>query len=135
MTADKPSTIRTPLGRARGLGSAKDGTHHWWVQRVSAIAMIPAMLYLMTQLPQIVDHDHGAFVYWLGQPCPALALGVFLAAAFYHAALGVQVIIEDYIHCEGQKIALLLVNKLGFLLLGIAAIYAIVRINFGVNFG
>lgn len=135
MTAQKDSSIRTPLGRARGLGSAKDGTHHWWVQRVSAMAMTPALLYLLTQLPQIVTHDRDAFMIWLSQPCPALALGVFIAAAFYHAALGVQVIIEDYIHCEGQKFALLLVNKLAFLFLGIAAVYAIVRINFGINVG
>jgi succinate dehydrogenase / fumarate reductase membrane anchor subunit len=135
MTAQKDSSIRTPLGRARGLGSAKDGTHHWWVQRVSAIAMIPPMIYLLVQLPKLIEHDHGAFVYWLQQPFPALALTLFVAAAFYHAALGVQVIIEDYIHGEGQKIALLLLNKFSFLFLGIAAIYAIVRLHFGINVG
>lgn len=131
MTANNNSSIRTPLGRARGLGSAKDGTHHWWVQRVSGIAMVPSLVYLFTQLPQLVTHNHDAFIMWLQQPCAALALSTFLAAAFYHASLGVQVIIEDYIHCEGRKVALLLVNKLAFLLLGIVAIYAILRINFG----
>jgi len=135
MTAHKDSSIRTPLGRARGLGSAKDGTHHWWVQRVSGIAMVPSLVYLLTQLPQLVTHNHDAFIMWLQQPCAALALGTFLAAAFYHAALGLQVIIEDYVHCEGRKLALLLLNKLGFLFLGIVAIYAIVRINFGLNLG
>jgi succinate dehydrogenase / fumarate reductase membrane anchor subunit len=135
MTAQKDSSIRTPLGRARGLGSAKDGTHHWWVQRVSAIAMIAPMIYLLVQLPQLVQHDHGAFVYWLQQPLPALSLVVFIAAAFYHAALGVQVIIEDYIHGEGQKIVLLLLNKFSFLFLGIAAVYAVVRLHFGINVG
>lgn len=132
MSAENNKSIRTPLGRARGLGSAKDGTHHWWVQRVSAIAMIPSLVYLTVQLPQIVTHDHGAFVFWLQQPLPALALALFLASAFYHAALGIQVIIEDYIHSEGQKIALLLINKLSFLFMGVAAIYAIARINFAV---
>lgn len=131
MTAHKDSSIRTPLGRARGLGSAKDGTHHWWVQRVSAIAMIPPMIYLLTQLPRLVTHDRDAFLIWLQQPLPALALALFIASSFYHAALGIQVVIEDYIHCEGRKIALLLINKLGFLFLGVAAIYAVVRINFG----
>lgn len=135
MSAEKSPSIRTPLGRARGLGSAKDGTHHWWVQRVSALAMIPSLVYLLVQLPQIVQHDHGAFVYWLQQPLPALSLAVFIAAAFYHAALGVQVIIEDYIHAEGQKIVLLLINKFSFLFLGIAALYALVRLHFGINVG
>ncbi len=131
MTTHKDTSIRTPLGRARGLGSAKDGTHHWWVQRVSAIAMLPSMIYLMVNLPTLVTHDHDAFLIWLQQPLPALALGLFIASAFYHASLGIQVVIEDYIHSEGQKIALLLVNKLAFIFLGVAAIYAVVRINFG----
>lgn len=131
MTANKDTSIRTPLGRARGLGSAKDGTHHWWVQRVSAIAMLPSMIYLLVNLPTLVTHDHDAFLIWLQGPLPALALGMFIASAFYHASLGIQVVIEDYIHGEGQKIALLLINKLAFLFLGVAAIYAVVRINFG----
>lgn len=131
MSAHKDTSIRTPLGRARGLGSAKDGTHHWWVQRVSAIAMIPSLVYLLVQLPALTTHDHDALLIWLQQPLPALALAIFIASAFYHASLGIQVVIEDYIHGEGQKIALLLVNKLAFLFLGVAAIYAVVRINFG----
>ncbi len=131
MTANKNTSIRTPLGRARGLGSAKDGTHHWWVQRVSSIAMIPSLVYLLAQLPALTTHDHDALLIWLQEPLPALALAIFIASAFYHAALGIQVVIEDYIHCEGQKIALLLVNKLAFLFLGVAAVYAVARINFG----
>lgn len=131
MTAEKQDSLRSPLGRARGLGSAKDGTHHWWMQRVSAIAMIPSLIYLLAQLPALVQHDHDAFLIWLQQPCPALTLAIFIAAAFYHASLGIQVVIEDYIHSEGQKIALLLLNKLSFLFLGVTAVYAVVRINFG----
>lgn len=131
MTHASKDSIRTPLGRARGLGSAKDGTHHWWMQRVTAVALLPLCLFFVTQIPHLVTTDHAAFAAWLSSPLTAVALGLFIFAAFYHAALGLQVIIEDYVHADGAKFFLLLLNKLSFFFLGAAAIYAVVRLNFG----
>ena len=131
MTQASQESIRTPVGRARGLGSAKDGTHHWWMQRASAVALLPLCLYLLTQMPHIVGGEHGAFMQWIAQPLPAIALLLFIGAAFYHAALGVQVIIEDYVHGEGMKFLCLLLNKLFFAFLGVACVYAVIRLNFG----
>lgn len=126
----KQETIRTPLGRARGLGSAKDGTHHWWMQRVSAVALLPLSLYWLTCLPCLTSRDYPAFISWIGDPFVAIAALMFIAASFYHAMLGVQVIIEDYVHAEGCKIACLLVNKLAFIFMGFACFFAVIYINF-----
>jgi succinate dehydrogenase / fumarate reductase membrane anchor subunit len=126
------TTIRSPLGRARGLGSAKDGTHHWWVQRLSGIAMILPMIYLLWNIDRIVSPDYDALLVWLKQPVPAMALVLFIASSFYHANLGIQVVIEDYVHCEGSKFFWLVLTKLFFFFLGFAAIFAVVRLNFGI---
>jgi len=126
----KQETIRTPLGHARGLGSAKDGTHHWWMQRVTAVALVPLSLYWLSCLKCMTTPDYGVFIGWLGDPFVSIAALLFIFAAFYHAMLGVQVIIEDYIHAEGCKVACLLLNKLAFLFMGFACAFAIVYINF-----
>lgn len=129
MTKNNDS-IRTPLGRARGLGSSKEGTHHWWMQRVSSIALVPLSLYWLCSLKHITDTDQMAFTAWLGQPVNGIAAILFIIAAFYHAMLGLQVIIEDYVHGEGMKLASLLLNKLVFFALGAVCIFAVLYINF-----
>lgn len=131
MSHNNQDSIRSPLGRARGLGSAKDGTHHWIVQRITAIALIPLSLYFLWQLPHIVNPDHGDLLEWIEDPVVAIALLLFIVTAFYHAALGVQVIIEDYIHNEFFKISCLILNQLTFFVLGVTGIYAVIRLSFG----
>jgi succinate dehydrogenase / fumarate reductase membrane anchor subunit len=123
-------SIRTPLARARGLGSAKDGTHHWWMQRVTSIALVPLSLYLATQLREGMTADYAAFIAWVSYPPVAIALILFIVTSFYHAALGMQVIIEDYAGSEGWKIALLTLNNLLFFFLGVACLFAITYISF-----
>lgn len=124
-------SIRTPLGRARGLGSAREGAHHWWMQRASSVALIPLCLFFLMQFDRIVTTDHAAFIAWAAEPCVAVGLLLFIVTAFYHAALGIQVIVEDYVHGEGAKIAVLLLNKIFFFFLGVAAVFAVIRISFG----
>lgn len=131
MSHNTQNSIRTPLGRARGLGAAKDGTHHWWVQRVTAVALLPLCIFFLCSIDRLVTADHAALLAWLSSPVTAVALLLFIGAAFYHAALGVQVIIEDYVHGEGCKFACLLLNKLFFVFAGVAAAFAVVRLNFG----
>ena len=130
MSKDSPS-LQSSLGKARGLGSAKDGTHHWIMQRVTSIALMPLCLYLLWQLPHIVDSDLANFSSWIDDPINAVALLLFIAVAFHHAALGVQVIIEDYVHTHFLKFGALLLNQITFLFLGIAGIYAVIRLSFG----
>lgn len=136
MTEQPPSpssSIRSPLGRARGLGSAHDGTHHWILQRVSAVALIPLALFFLSQLPEITSADYTAFRDWIRQPLTAIALLLFIICSFYHGSLGLQVIIEDYVSNAGRKFALLLLNKLTFLFLGFACLYAVIAINFALH--
>ncbi|MBI1214360.1 MAG: succinate dehydrogenase, hydrophobic membrane anchor protein [Alphaproteobacteria bacterium] len=130
MLHEKQPSIFTHIHKARGKGAAKDGVHHWWMQRVSAVLLLPLCVYFACQARHIATPDYGHFTHWLGRPSIAVPGILFIIAAFYHASLGVQVIIEDYVHGEGKKIFLLLLNKLSFFCLGIACIYAIAFVNF-----
>ncbi len=131
MSHNKQDSIRSPLGRARGLGSAKDGTHHWILQRITAIALLPLSLYFLWQLPHIVNPDHGDLIEWIEDPVVAIGLLLFIVTAFYHATLGVQVIIEDYVHSDFFKFGCLVLNQLFFFFLGVSGIYAVIRLSFG----
>ena len=79
---------RTPLSRARGLGSAKSGTHHWWMQRLTAVALVPLSLWFIASLIMVVTADHETAVEWLQSPVVAILLCAFVVAAFYHGQLG-----------------------------------------------
>jgi succinate dehydrogenase / fumarate reductase membrane anchor subunit len=123
--------FRSPLGKARGLGSAKDGTHHWWMQRVTALALIPLAIWFVASVVALAGKDHAAFVAWAKNPFVATLLVLLIAATFHHAQLGVQVVIEDYVHHEGTKVvSILLVKGLAVLLAGIG-IVSVLRIAFG----
>ena len=93
-------SLRSPLGRAIGLGSAKHGADHWWAQRVSAVALILLGLWFAASLIAHAGADHGAVVAWLRNPITAILMLLLVATTFYHAALGLQVVIEDYVHSE-----------------------------------
>ena len=123
--------LRTPIARARGLGSAKDGTRHWWMQRISAIALIPLTVWLTGSLVAIGAADHAQTVHWIRSPTVSIALLLTIAALFYHAQLGMQVIIEDYVHVEWMKLTALIAVKL--LAIAIAAIagFSVLKISLG----
>lgn len=124
-------SFRTPLGRARGLGSAKDGTAHWWAQRITAVALVPLSLWFVVSVLGLVGADYATAKAWIGAPLNAVLLVVLIAAVFHHAQLGLQVVVEDYIHSEGLKIAGILVVKFAAVLLALAGIFAVLRISFG----
>ncbi len=128
---DTTKSLRSPLGRARGLGSAKDGTHHWWAQRVTAIAMIPLMLWFVASIVSLAGAPLPAVQAWIASPIPAVLLLSLIVAVFHHAQLGLQVVIEDYVHAEGVKlVALLAVKGAAWLFGGIAA-FSVLKIAFG----
>ena len=121
-------SIRTPLARVRGLGAAKDGTHHWWLQRVTAVILIPLILWFMISLLSISRADYATFQLWLSNPIRAGLLVTLLVAMFYHASLGMQVIYEDYVRPEGAKIAALLVTQFILFLLGAISVIAVLKV-------
>ncbi len=123
--------LRTPISLARGLGSAKEGVSHWWMQRMTAVALVPLALWFVASLLFAAHADYDAMVKWVGQPVNTVLLVLFLFTAFYHAMLGLQVVIEDYVHGEGAKIVSLLVMKFLLVLLGALSIIAVLRIAFG----
>lgn len=124
-------SLRSPLGRVRGLGSAKSGTEHFWAQRVTAVALIPLTLWFVYSVLALGAADHAAASAWMQSPVNAVLLLVLIVATFHHMQLGLQVVIEDYVHVEGLKIAALVIVKGGSLLLGVAAAFAILKVSFG----
>ncbi len=124
-------SLRTPLGRVRGLGSAKEGVSHWWAQRVSAVALVPLAVWFSASLLKVGRADHATMKAWVGQPWNTALLVLLLAAVFWHAKLGLQVVVEDYVHREGSKLAALLAIKLVLALLATVSIVSVLRIAFG----
>ena len=124
-------SMRSPLGRIRGLGSAKDGTGHWWAQRVTALALVPLVVWFVISVIGVAGSDYLTFVAWLSSPLVAGLMILLLVATFHHAQLGLQVVIEDYVHDEGVKIAALLVMKGIVVLLGVIGVLAVLKIAVG----
>jgi len=123
--------LRSELGRARGLGSAKEGVGHWWHQRLTAIALIPLSLWFVASLVFLTDTDHATAVQWLKSPFTLGLMVLFIGALFYHAVLGVQVVIEDYVSRHGLRLmSIVLVQFIGFAL-AMAAIVSLLVIAFG----
>ena len=124
-------TLRTPLARVIHLGSAKDGTRHFWMQRVTAVALVPLAVWFAASLVSLAGADLAMLKAWLARPLPALFMVLFLAVGFWHLKLGLQTIIEDYVHEEGAKLVLLLANAFACVLVGGAAILAVLKLAFG----
>ena len=124
--------MRTPLGRVRGLGSAKSGTGHFWHQRLTALANVPLTIGFIAILMSLLGRGHAAVVQILGSPLVAIVMLLFIGSATYHMKLGMQVIIEDYVHDEKWKFAAVIANIFFAVAVGLAAVYAIVKLSSGV---
>ncbi len=124
-------SLRSPLGQARGLGSAKSGTEHWWVQRLTAVALVPLSLWLVFSLACHAGGDFAQVSAWLSQPWTAVGMILFVATMFYHSQLGLQVVIEDYVHGEFTRVASLVLMKFAHVALAAAGIFAVLKVAFG----
>ena len=124
-------SLRSPLGRVRGLGSAKEGTAHWWAQRLTAVALIPLVLWFAGSVAAMTGSGHGAVVAWLANPVVAIIMILLIVATFHHAQLGMQVVIEDYVHSEWLKVASIVLVKFLAVVLGVAALFSVLKIAFG----
>ena len=123
--------LRTPLGRVRGLGAAKDGTGHFWAQRLTAVALVPLTFLFVVFVFLMIGADHARAVALMGNPLVAVIMLLFIVAGFYHMKLGMQVVIEDYIHHEGVKTVSVLLVLLGSFALGTACVFAVLKLAFG----
>lgn len=124
-------SLRSPLGRVRGLGSAKEGVDHWWAERLSALALIPLTVWFVISLLALTGADHAAVRAWAASPVVAGLLVLLIVATFYHAHLGLQVVIEDYVHSEGLKLFTLLAVKGASWLLAIIGVVSVLVLLLG----
>ena len=125
--------MRSPLGRAIGLGSAKEGVQHWWVQRLTAVALVPLAVWFVIVILELAatGADRAELVAWVRHPVPAAVWSLLLIAVVYHAALGLQVIVEDYLGNRAARYTLLILIRLGAVLLGVLGIVAVVKLLLG----
>jgi succinate dehydrogenase / fumarate reductase membrane anchor subunit len=124
--------MRTPLGRVRGFGSARSGTEHFWHQRLTSVALVPLTIAVILIMVALLGRNHAAVVQILGSPVVAIIMMLFIVAMAYHMKLGMQVVIEDYVHNEGTKYAMLIGNSFFCFVIALAAIFAILKLSFGV---
>ena len=123
-------SLRTPLSRVLGLGSAKDGTDHWWAQRVSAIALALLGLWFVISLASLEGLAYGNVIVFVAAPVNGVLLTLLCLTVAYHSYLGVQVVVEDYAHSPAAKISLLLLSRFAHILVAVASVYSILRIGF-----
>jgi len=121
----------TELGRARGYGSAKSGVGHWWAQRVTAAANLGLLAWFIVSLLRLPGLDYLTVTDWLHQPIVALPMLLLIASVFYHFRLGVQVLIEDYLHAEGNKLGAILALNFYTVAMAAAAAFGVLKIAFG----
>jgi succinate dehydrogenase / fumarate reductase membrane anchor subunit len=129
--ASAKGSLRSDLGRVRGLGSAKEGVQHWWMQRVTALALVPLSIWFVAGVVAMTGAPWAQAGAWIGRPLNATLMILLLGLGFHHAQLGLQVVVEDYVHAEGPKLALLILVKLLALALALAGTIAVLRLSFG----
>ena len=123
-------SLRTPLGRVLGMCPAKEGVHHWWVQRVTSVALIPLAVSFVFALLSLPSLDYATVHAWVHQSWTAVLLVIFIGLACWHSKLGMQVVFEDYVH-GGAKTILLLISSFAHTLIAAASIFAVLKVAFG----
>lgn len=123
--------LRNPLAVARGLGSAKGGTEHWWEQRMTSLALVPLGLWFVFSLAAMAGADYAAVQAWIASPVTATLLILFIGIAFHHAAAGMQVVYEDYVYNEAARLVVIIATKFAFFLLAVLCIVSVLKIALG----
>ena len=128
----RPEHIRTPLGRVLGRGAAKSGTEHFWHQRLTAVANVPLTIAAVVIIIMLLGRNQAAVAQILGSPLVAIIMLLFVASITMHMRIGMQVIIEDYVHDEGTKLVLIMANTFFTIAVGLASAFAILMLSFKV---
>ena len=123
-------SLRTPLGRVRGLGSAKEGAGHWWAQRLTAVSLVPLALWFVASVVAMAGADHATATAWLGGPAVAICMVLLILAACHHGQLGMQVVIEDYVHSGWIKLTAIVLVKMASVVIAVAAVFSVLKIAF-----
>ena len=124
-------SLRSPLGRVLGLGAAKQGVHHWWLQRLTSLALVPLAVWFVVSLLSLPVLDHAAVLAWMRQSWTTLLLVLFVLLACRHSQLGVRVVIEDYVHAAGLRTLTLVLVSFAHVLLAAAGVLAVLKVAFG----
>ncbi|MCW8308472.1 succinate dehydrogenase, hydrophobic membrane anchor protein [Acidiphilium sp. PA] len=122
--------MRSPLGRARGMGSAKSGLGHWWAQRLTAMALLPLSLYFVLSVFLLEGADQAAMLRYMAEPWNGVLFIALVAALFYHLQLGLQVVIEDYIHSEARRLTAVLAMRAVVIFFGLLALVSVLKLIF-----
>ena len=123
------NSMRTPLARVRGLGSAKSGLHHWWHQRLTALALVPLMILSLIMVARIGTLDYAGAMAMMANPFIAALLLLLVIVGFYHAALGLQVVLEDYVAAEGKRMMAIIIVKMTLFALATLTILSILKVS------
>ncbi|MGH1542405.1 MAG: succinate dehydrogenase, hydrophobic membrane anchor protein [Arenicella sp.] len=123
--------LQSPLSKAIGLGSAKHGFSHWWLQRLSAVALIPLSLWFVYSLVSLISADYATVVAWMQSPLRASLLVIFVLTTLYHAQTGLQVVIEDYIHTKWVNLILMYAMKFAAVVLAAIAVISVLKVSIG----
>jgi succinate dehydrogenase / fumarate reductase, membrane anchor subunit len=123
-------SLRSPLGRVIGLGSAKEGVHHWWLQRLTSVALVPLTVWFTVSLLSLPSLDHRTVIAWMAQSWTSLLLILFVLIGTWHSQLGLRVVIEDYVH-GGAKTVVLVFVTFAHALIAVAGVFAILKVAFG----
>jgi len=126
------TSLRSPLGRVRGMGSARSGTHHWWMQRVTSVALLPLTLWFVVSMISLAGTSYLETLLWIAQPMNAVLMLVLVGLTFHHMAAGLQTVVEDYVRAEFRRMAMILIIKAACLLMALACAFAVLRIAFAI---
>jgi succinate dehydrogenase / fumarate reductase, membrane anchor subunit len=123
-------SLRSPLGRVLGAGSAKEGVHHWWVQRLTSVALVPLTVWFVVSLLSLPSFEHVTVITWMAQTWTALLLSLFILVATWHSQLGVRVVVEDYVHGGAKTLTLVLITFI-HAFVAAAGVFAVLKVAFG----